>query len=205
MGSSTADVAGAIYAVAAALGLPITSQRVAELAVQIEPSDGSLFPNIALFDHRSGRRYEDLGHPPTLEIVVLDFGGEVDTLEFNRRDLTAALRHNEPAIAEALALVRRGLRDGRPDLVGRGASISAEANQRILYKSNLEAVRALARDIGAFGVNVGHSGTVIGILVDPRSLDASKAQAVAAEAFPDLTCSFACRLIGGSPRFPLPL
>ncbi|MCL5959775.1 MAG: GHMP kinase, partial [Chloroflexi bacterium] len=60
MASSTADVAGAIHAVAQALGREISPAEVAHLALEIEPTDGSIFPDIALFDHRGGELYENL-------------------------------------------------------------------------------------------------------------------------------------------------
>jgi len=84
MASSTADVAGAAAATALALGIALTPRELGALAVAVEPSDGVMFPGIALFDHREGRLAQELGPPPPMEVIVLDFGGVVDTLEFNR-------------------------------------------------------------------------------------------------------------------------
>lgn len=199
MASSTADVAGAIYAAARALGREMAPREAAGLALAIEPSDGSLFPNIVLFDHRSGRLWEDLGPCPPLEVVVLDFGGEVDTLAFNRQDRSALLRQTEPLVAEALALVREGLARGDPALIGRGATISALANQRILPKPQLPAVLAAAEEVEALGVNVAHSGTVLGVLLDPRQHQALEVCTWLERRLTGLNFCFCCRLTGGGP------
>ena len=197
MGSSTADVAGAILATALALGAELDPATVARLALSVEPTDGSIFPGIVVFDHRRGTLYEPLGDAPSLHVAVLDFGGEVDTLRFNSVDRTALLRSLEPEVAEALALVRRGMAEGRLDLLGRGATISAIANQRVLPKPELPTVLAFAESVGALGVDVGHSGTVLGVLLDPARHDVRKVVAIARRELPGLELAIACRLVGG--------
>ena len=197
MASSTADVAGAIHAVAQALGREIIPAEVAQMALEIEPTDGSIFPDIVLFDHRGGELYENLGPCPRIELIILDFGGEIDTVSFNNHDRTDLLRSIEPRIAEAVELVRKGLRAGDVSLIGRGATISALANQAVLFKPQLEAVLRLAQNLGAVGVNVGHSGTVIGVLVDPSRADAMGMSPYFRLELPDVENVQVCRLVGG--------
>ncbi|SVC59269.1 uncharacterized protein METZ01_LOCUS312123, partial [marine metagenome] len=86
MGSSSADVAATVAATGLALGVELTPDVVARIALSVEPTDGVMFPGVALFDHREGRTAETLGPPPAMEIVALDFGGAVDTIEFNKVD-----------------------------------------------------------------------------------------------------------------------
>lgn len=200
MASSTADVAGAIAACGHALGKPLPPDTITRLALGIEPTDGSPFPGIVVFDHRGGAIYEPIGEPPSIEIVALDFGGAVDTLAFNALDRSSELRRLEPVAAEALALVRRGIERKRVDLVGRGATISALANQEVIAKPELPAVLDFSRDVGAAGVCVGHSGTVIGLLLDPARADGESVVGRAREAFPSLAYARHCRLIGGGVR-----
>ena len=106
MASSTADVASAIAAVFIASGLEPTPQTISRIALQVEPTDGIMFPGIVLFDHRDGTRLEYLGRAPAIELVAADFGGTLDTLEFNRTERRAVLVGVKAQIEEALAMAR---------------------------------------------------------------------------------------------------
>jgi L-threonine kinase len=203
LGSSTVDVASAIAATGLALGQQLSPAVVGKLALSVEPTDGLMFPGIALFDHRDGRLFEELGTPPPMEIVALDFGGGVDTVEFNRVDRRALWQSLQEEAAEALRLVRLGVQRGEPELVGRGASISAVAAQRVLFKPQLDRVMDFARSVGAVGVNVGHSGTVIGVLLDARQRRGRSAFRQARQAFPEAETVQHFRLLGGGLQ-PVP-
>ena len=197
LGSSTADVAGTIAACALAAGRPLPPEVIARLALSVEPTDGSIFPGIVLFDHRHGADFEWLGNAPAMSVVIVDSGGEVDTVAFNRVDRGAVLRSLEPEHAEALALARRGLAKGDPALIGRAATLSAIANQRVLPKPGLPAVLEAARELGAAGVCVGHSGTVIGVLLDSRTHNAEAVRRLLAAAVPSMPVLGCHRVIGG--------
>ncbi|MDZ4247215.1 MAG: GHMP kinase, partial [Dehalococcoidia bacterium] len=171
MASSTADVAGTIEAVCGAFGEETGPEEVARIALTVEPSDGVFFPGIVAFDHREGRLNIPLGMPPPMDIIVLDCGGTVDTLAFNKRELKDILKRQEPIVKEAFKAIEEGLLKGDSALIGEGATLSATANQEINFKPQLEEAMSLARDVGAVGVNTGHSGTVIGILLDARKSD----------------------------------
>ena len=77
MGSSSADVTATIAATGLALGVELPPETIASIALSVEPSDGVMFPGIALHDHLEGSLVELLGPPPPMEIVALDFGGTV--------------------------------------------------------------------------------------------------------------------------------
>jgi L-threonine kinase len=200
MASSTADVAGAIEATCMALGYEISPHRVAELALAIEPTDGSMFPGIVLFDHRQGGLYQPLGIPPPINIIVLDFGKEVDTIAFNRHDHTSLLQALEPQMNKSLEMVCYGLTHSDPTAVGQGATLSARLNQQILFKPHLEPVISLASDVGALGVNVAHSGTVIGILLDAYRDDMPAIADFLARKLADVSQLFQCSLVGGGGK-----
>lgn len=164
-GSSTADVAGALYAVGEALGQPLSAEDVARLAVSIEPSDSVMFPQLTLFDHRGASFFEVLGAAPPMTVLVLDPGGEVDTIAFNRLDHRAALRKLAAQHREAFDLLRQGVRTGDAAAVGAAATLSARAHEAILPHPLLENVIWLACQVHALGVCRAHSGTLLGILL----------------------------------------
>lgn len=200
MASSSADISAACQAVAlAAAGQKLSCDEIADIALQIEPTDGIFYPGIVMFDHVQGKIRRQLGYPPPMYIAVFDVGGEVDTLAFNDREDLASLNHvNENQIAIAVELVTKGLEIGDARLIGQGATMSALANQTILFKPCIEQVIAMSRDFGAVGVCVAHSGTVIGIMFSATTMDGHEnCIKEVAHACPEVTYLKTVRLIGG--------
>lgn len=200
LGSSSADVAAAIAATGLALGCELNPQEIARLALTVEPTDGVMFPGIALFDHREGSTTQSLGPPPPMEIVALDFGGTVDTVEFNRTDRRQTWEAVAAEIGQALDLVRQGVQESDPALVGQGATISAQASEKILPKPQLAQVIAFAETVAAVGVNVAHSGTIIGVLLDARQRRGLSVFRQANRVFPQAEKIHHFRLLGGGVR-----
>ena len=197
MGSSSADVVAAIAATGLALDQELSPETVGRLALMEEPTDGVMFPGIALFDHRQGRLMEELGLPPPMEIVALDFGGTIDTVEFNREDRLSLRQSLRPETDQALELVRQGIKEVDPKKIGLGATISAEANQRVLLKPQLPDVLRFAQSLYAAGVTVGHSGTIIGVLLDAKERRGRSVFRQARESFPTAEVVSHFRLRGG--------
>ncbi len=197
MASSTADVAAAIGATAAALSRSIDPQRQAELALAVEPSDGVMLPGIALFDHRGGRIAQSLGQPPAIRVLALEFADEVDTQAFNAVDRRTELRSHASRFREALDLITAGLADGDARPIGEGATLSSLANQAVLPKPQLSSVLELGRAAGAVGVNVAHSGTVLGLLFAEDADRIGWAARQAWSRLPGLVAVHDCRVVGG--------
>jgi L-threonine kinase len=167
MASSSADIAASCAAAAKALGEAVAPDEIKNIALAIEPTDGVFFPGIVAFDHVRGGTLVNLGEPPKIKLAIFDFGGEIDTIDFNKRaDLKPLRRAKQEEFAEAYSLVKEGIATGNPVLVGKGATVSALANQNILPKPHLEKMIIIGNHCGALGVNVAHSGTVAGVLFD---------------------------------------
>ena len=197
MASSSADVAAAIGATAAALGEKLSIQQQAELALAVEPSDGVMLPGIALFDHKGGQMARSLGDPPDMRVLVLEFAGVVDTEAFNAVDRDAELQRQEATFREALQLITEGLDSGDGELIGRGATQSALSHQTVLPKPQLPATLALGQDAGALGVDVAHSGTVVGLLFSGDAERITWAADAARTRLSGLTAVYNRKLIGG--------
>jgi len=169
MGSSSADIIGIILGVSILLDKEISADEVAKLALTIEPTDGIMYEDIVCFDHLKKGLLERIGQPPLLDILVIDPGGWVDTLEFNQREDLVKLRlKNQKDIAQALELVKKGTIEKNIKLIGEGATLSALCNQKILFKKELEEVISTSYKRGVVGVNVAHSGVVLGVLLPPN-------------------------------------
>jgi len=170
MGSSTSDVTATIRAVANYHGVRLPRETVGRLAVQAECASDSIMidDRVVLFAHRDGDVLESLGHQlPAMVVVGCDTapGTRVDTLRFRPAD------YHDDEIA-AFRVLRAGLRravaTGDLPLLGRVATASARINQRFLPKPELESLLALCHRLGGCGVQVAHSGTVAGLIFDPR-------------------------------------
>lgn len=168
MASSTADIAAACVAVAGLLGLPLNRDELAAIALSVEPTDGVFYPGVVAFDHRGGGFLQDLGSMPPLDVLVLDAGGETDTVSYNASRLPYSGGESK-ALAAALDLLRAGISKSELRMVGEACTISARLNQSRLPKPQLEDVIEAGRDQGAYGVIVAHSGTLIGILIEPSN------------------------------------
>lgn len=171
MASSSADISATCQSIALSIGRELTPDEIADIALSIEPTDGIFYPGIMLFDHIQGTLRKYLGEALPMHIAILDVGGEINTLHFNRRHDLKKLNHaNEYQVEQAMNLIMKGLATKDICLVGRGATISALANQSILFKPHLEDIIAISRSWGAVGVNIAHSGTVVGILFPINTL-----------------------------------
>jgi uncharacterized protein involved in propanediol utilization len=167
-GSSTADVMAAIRAAAAAAGATLRRSTVCRVAVEAEgASDAIAYGDQAvLFAHREGRILEHFGgeYPPLL-VVGFRTGGArpIDTLSLPRA------RYDGQEIEQfrvLRGLAYRAVRQQDPRLIGRVATASARISQHHLAKPRFEVVTELAETHGACGVQVAHSGTLMGVLFD---------------------------------------
>ncbi|WP_196593652.1 GHMP family kinase ATP-binding protein [Pectinatus sottacetonis] len=165
MSSSSADIAAVCKAIAVACNKDMTDSQIAKIAAAIEPTDGIFCRGIVKFDHIHGKILQYLGPPPRVKIVIFDCGGDVDTVLFNQRDELPFLnRQKEHDVRQALKFIEYGILNNDIGALGRGATISAFANQAILFKPQLQQVWNIAKEYKAAGVNVAHSGTLIGVI-----------------------------------------
>jgi uncharacterized protein involved in propanediol utilization len=172
LGSSTADVVAAIRAVADAHRHTPTADEIARLAVAAEgAADPLMFdcPDGVLFAQRSGWVLEKFARPlPAMALLSIDTdpGGDgIDTIShpvphYSSRELTSLER------------LRRELRGAleRQDLhsVATVATASAYLNHRYLPKPRFEEIIGIGFRAGAVGIQVAHSGSVVGLMFDPQ-------------------------------------
>ena len=70
-------------------------------------------------------------------------------------------------------MLRRAIREQDVRLLGQVATTCSRINQAYLPKPRFEKLEELMRRVGAVGIQVAHSGTVAGLLFDPRDGDKS--------------------------------
>ncbi|MFI0978597.1 GHMP kinase [Streptomyces sp. NPDC021093] len=175
MGSSSSDVIAALRAVADAFGVRPHPGTLARLAVRAEEACDPLMLDggrAALFAQREGRVLEVFGGalPPVVVVgCALGGGRPVDTLALPA-PRTASVAELD-TYARLREMLRRAVRAGDPVLLGRVATESARLGQRRLRHPEFGALEAALEETagraGAVGVQIAHSGSVAGLLVDP--------------------------------------
>jgi len=199
-GTSTADIGAVLFTAAARADIPLDGVAASRIAVSVEPTDSTLLAGLTLFDHRRGMFHEYLGRAPRMRILVLDPGGFVDTVSFNAIERGSALKTLASGHRRALELLHWGIAHGEPRAVAEASTLSAALHQAILYSPLLGAVLDAAPSIGALGVCRAHSGTVVGLLFNPRELDEERAVGAVASLMPNVKTRFVDLVDGGTRR-----
>ena len=167
MASSSADMAAVAQAVALSSGKKFSPEELGKLCAQIEPTDGIFFAGVVAMNPLTGQLMKKIRVREKFQIAVFDYGGEVDTLKFNRRSDFVFPKLDDEI---NFALVKN----------------SALANQKILFKPNLEELMNFAKNLGAVAVNVAHSGTVAGIFFHAEDLRVDEKISAVRKNFPFL-------------------
>ncbi len=176
MASSTADLAATALAAATLLGKDISESQIGALCVDIEPTDSTLFSQMTLYDPLQGGFEQSYGAYPKGKVLLLEGKQVIDTIAFRRgkNNRGSLLLRQAPELNKALQMVKEGVLKGDLGKIAAGATISAIANQPLLYKAQLEQLLELSLGLGARGINVAHSGSVVGILHEGSSFDEEK-------------------------------
>jgi L-threonine kinase len=200
-GTSTADIGASLFALGNALQTPFSPQEVAQIALQIVPSDGTFFKGLVQFDHLQGSFQHLWGNIQPHPLLVIDPGGNVSTLAFNRQDHRKALDKLAPYHRDAFLMLKAGLAENDWDLIGNAATLSAVLHQEILFNPLLETVLGLAHSLHAHGICRAHSGTLLGILLDPEQIHPLEACTYVRKHLPSTTMVRKHYLINGGPQY----
>lgn len=169
MASSTADLAATVSAIMLLLKGRVDYFLLKKILIEIEPTDSTFLPGLHLLDHLKGSKVEYLGQTPKLEVLIFNQPGVIKTDWFNQQQYLNTLKLvKEAKVKEALSLIREGIRLQDKKLIGKGATISSLAHQQVLPKEGLRKIREIIiAEENIYGINVAHSGSLIGILVEP--------------------------------------
>lgn len=167
MSSSTADVASVILGIGLLFGVEVNNNIIAQIATSIEPTDSIIFEDITLFDSLRGEVILHLTPVPPLKVLILEGKGSIDTLEYHNK-ITKELYSFTHEWDDIYSKMECALKNRDWLNVGISAIRSAKIQQNILPKPYLEDIIECALDFGAYGVNVAHTGTAVGIFMDEK-------------------------------------
>ncbi|MEN0614784.1 L-threonine kinase [Klebsiella indica] len=176
MASSTADIAATAVATAHHLGHALDETTLARLCVSLEPTDSTLFRHLTLFDHNTAATQIACHSQPQLDLLVLESPRTILTTDYHRLPRLEKLRAHSAALQQAWEKVQQACRTDNPRRMGEAATLSAIASQHLLPKPGFDALLALVEECDLYGLNVAHSGSVVGLMLDRRRHDIDSLQ-----------------------------
>ncbi|EPJ5578579.1 L-threonine kinase [Citrobacter farmeri] len=171
MASSTADIAATAVATAQHLGHQLDESTLAQLCVSLEPTDSTVFHQLTLFDHNDASTQISCDSQPTLDLLVLESPQTLRTADYHRIPRQAGLHAGAPALKRAWEKVQEACAEQNPYRMGEAATLSAIASQMLLPKPDFDALLSLVEECDLYGVNVAHSGSVVGLMLDRQRHD----------------------------------
>lgn len=167
MASSTADIGATIKATLSLIDKDLSSEEISKLATEIEPTDSIFIDKNSIFNPLNGTVIKYLGNLTNAKVVILEPNKVLDTMKIRlRQDYNKLKVENKEVIKKSFALLEEGLKKNNLSLVGEACTLSSLANENIEKKEYLNEIIKISKKYGAYGVNIAHSGTVVGILID---------------------------------------
>lgn len=166
LASSTADIAATAQATARLYGYELSPKALAELCVGVEPTDSTLFSSLTLFDHQTAQTQIALDWSPELKLLLLESPNVVLTEDFHKRDRRTSLLARESQLEQAWQLLITACELHDPQRLSEAATLSAIASQELLPKPGFHLLSKLVEQGKIYGLNVAHSGSVVGLIYD---------------------------------------
>lgn len=160
MGSSTADILAAARAIGAALKRELTEEQLADLATGIESSDGTMYRGVNAVNHKNGELLHRFDWLPDFTVVICIPENIFNTESANFR--------GKEALGEEFDKLLTSMKEAAAakdhELFAACCAKSAQLNQRFLPNPLFSRISRMKDDLGADGLCVGHTGTVVGVL-----------------------------------------
>ena len=167
MASSTADIGATIKATLNLIGKNLDEYEISRLATKIEPTDSIYIKENTIFNPLDANVIKKLGILDTGKVLILEPNETLSTKYIRKRENYNKLKKQNKYIIEyAFKLLEEGIKKKDLNLIGQACNISSIANENIHKKKYLNEIMDISKEYGAYGVNIAHSGTVVGILLE---------------------------------------
>ncbi|XTR37661.1 cobalamin biosynthesis protein [Paraclostridium tenue] len=167
MASSTADIGATIKAALNLIGKNLDEYEISRLATEIEPTDSIYIKENTIFNPLDANVIKKLGILDTGKVLILEPNETLSTKYIRKRENYNKLKKQNKYIIEyAFKLLEEGIKKKDLNLIGQACNISSIANENIHKKKYLNEIMDISKEYGAYGVNIAHSGTVVGILLE---------------------------------------
>ena len=167
MASSTADIGATIKATLSILNKKLNDEEISLIASEIEPTDSIILYKNSIFNPINGSVKKYLSSFDNGRVIILEPKEILETkiIRSNPNYLNIKLE-NKSIIKKSFNLLEKGLENNDLKLIGEACTLSSLANENIHKKPYLNEIIEISQSMNAYGVNIAHSGTVIGILID---------------------------------------
>ena len=167
MASSTADIGATIKATLNLIGKNLDEYEISRLATKIEPTDSIYIKENTIFNPLDANVIKKLGVLDTGKVLILEPNETLSTKYIRKKENYNKLKKQNKYIIEyAFKLLEEGIKKKDLNLIGQACTISSIANENIHKKKYLNEIMDISKEYGAYGVNIAHSGTVVGILLE---------------------------------------
>ncbi|MGK9172850.1 L-threonine kinase [Yokenella regensburgei] len=174
MASSTADIAATAVATSRHYGYSLDEPTLARLCVMLEPTDSTVFRHLTLFDHNSASMHIACHGLPAMDILLLESPLILRTEDYHRLPREPVLKTHAAELDSAWQQVQQACAHRSPALLAEAATRSAIASQRLLPKPAFRELMSLVEKCDLYGLNVAHSGSVVGLFCDRKKQDVEK-------------------------------
>ena len=167
MASSTADIGATIKATLNLIGKNLDEYEISRLATKIEPTDSIYIKENTIFNPLDANVIKKLGVLDTGKVLILEPNETLSTKYIRKKEnYNKIKKQNKYIIEYAFKLLEEGIKKKDLNLIGQACNISSIANENIHKKKYLNEIMDISKEYGAYGVNIAHSGTVVGILLE---------------------------------------
>ena len=167
MASSTADIGATIKATLSILNKKLNDEEISLIASEIEPTDSIILYKNSIFNPINGSVKKYLSSFDNGRVIIMELKEILENriIRSNPNYLNIKLE-NKSIIKKSFNLLEKGLKNNDLKLIGEACTLSSLANENIHKKPYLNEIIEISQNMNAYGVNIAHSGTVIGILID---------------------------------------
>lgn len=167
MASSTADIGATIRATLGLIGENLSDEEISKLATKIEPTDSIYIEENNIFNPLNAEVIKYLGKVRNAKVIILEPKITLDTIAIRKTSNYKQIKlSNKDIVKESFYLLEEGIKENNLHTIGKACTLSSLANENIHQKEGLKEIIEISKKYGAYGVNVAHSGTVVGILID---------------------------------------
>jgi len=166
--TSTAEISSIYIALATYFDIKFTELDIAKFCSMIEPTDSIFFSKYIVFDHINGEILKEInGFEKFIrkKILIIEFDYFVDTVEFRNKNTY----DSKDDLTSYFLMFEKGLKSSNRELIYNAITNSSLINQKIINKEYLKGIIELADNFNTYGVNIAHSGSLIGVIFDSEN------------------------------------